>query len=159
GQAAPDPRPRSECPPSARTRASAGYPARAGHTGSPATEPLRPGPEGQALTCARRRSYRAPPRRRPSLQPMNALPKSASWFVIIACSAAALAAQAAPETAVKAAPVFVDGQAQVVEAFADPKEWIREQVFVDTGIDSDDDGKTDRMHVCITRPKQTDTEG
>jgi len=90
---------------------------------------------------------------------MNALPKSASWFVIIACSAAALAAQAAPETAVKAAPVFVDGQAQVVEAFADPKEWIREQVFVDTGIDSDDDGKTDRMHVCITRPKQTDTEG
>lgn len=58
-----------------------------------------------------------------------------------------------------AKPVFVDGQAQVVPAFSDPSEWIRERLWVETEFDSDLDGKRDRMHVDVTRPKQTETEG
>jgi len=59
----------------------------------------------------------------------------------------------------KTTPVFKDGEAQVVEAFKDPKNWIRHDLWVETTFDTDGDGKLDRMHVAITRPKQTDTEG
>ena len=59
----------------------------------------------------------------------------------------------------KAQPIFKDGEAQIVPAFEDSKEWIREDLFVETTFDTDGDGKMDRMHVDVTRPKQTDTEG
>lgn len=59
----------------------------------------------------------------------------------------------------KAKPVFEDGQAQVVPAFSDKTQWIRETLWVETDFDSDKDGKPDRMHVDVTRPKQTETEG
>jgi X-Pro dipeptidyl-peptidase len=59
----------------------------------------------------------------------------------------------------RAAPVFVDGQAQIVPAFADTTEWIREELWVETDFDSDHDGKPDRVHVDVTRPRQTETEG
>ncbi len=58
-----------------------------------------------------------------------------------------------------AEPTFTDGQAQVVEAFSDPKQWIREELWVEAEFDSDDDGKRDRLHVDVTRPRQTDSEG
>jgi X-Pro dipeptidyl-peptidase len=58
-----------------------------------------------------------------------------------------------------AGPVFVEGQAQVVPAFADGAEWIRHDLWVETEFDSDGDGRPDRMHVSVVRPKQTDTEG
>jgi X-Pro dipeptidyl-peptidase len=58
----------------------------------------------------------------------------------------------------RAVPVFVDGQAQIVEAFNNPDEWFREHVWVETEFDSDRDGWPDRMHVDITRPAQTATE-
>lgn len=58
-----------------------------------------------------------------------------------------------------ARPIFEDGQAQVVPAFKDPNEWIRQRLWVETTFDSDGDGKNDRMHVDVTRQKQTDTEG
>ncbi len=58
-----------------------------------------------------------------------------------------------------AAPVFVDGQAQVVPAFADSTEWIREQLWVETEFDSDGDGRPDRVHTAVVRPLQTRTEG
>lgn len=35
---------------------------------------------------------------------------------------------------------------------------IKEEIYVDTGIDSDDDGKSDRVYVEITRPKEADAE-
>lgn len=60
---------------------------------------------------------------------------------------------------VKAGPVVKDGQAQVVKAFEDPDFWIREDLWVETEFDSDNDGKLDRMHVAVTRPRQTETEG
>lgn len=59
----------------------------------------------------------------------------------------------------KAVPVFENGEAQVVEAFKSPDDWIRHDMFVETTFDTDGDGKMDRMHVSVTRPKQTDTEG
>ena len=59
----------------------------------------------------------------------------------------------------RAQPVFRDGQAQIVEAFADPDSWIREELWVEASFDSDDDGKPDRLHVGVVRPAQTETEG
>ena len=58
-----------------------------------------------------------------------------------------------------AGPVFADGQAQVVPAFSDESRWIRQDLWVETEFDSDADGQPDRMHVDVTRPEQTDTEG
>ena len=58
----------------------------------------------------------------------------------------------------KALPVFADGQAQVVPAFADPDTWIRHDLWVETEFDSDGDGKADRMHVDVVRPYQTESE-
>ena len=59
----------------------------------------------------------------------------------------------------KAVPVFKDGEAQIVEAFNDPEKWIRTDLWVETEFDTDGDGKPDRMHVDVTRPFQTESEG
>ncbi len=59
----------------------------------------------------------------------------------------------------KTLPVFKDGQAQIVEGFKDPAEWIRHDLWVETEFNTDGDDKPDRMHVTVARPKQTDTEG
>jgi X-Pro dipeptidyl-peptidase len=58
-----------------------------------------------------------------------------------------------------AVPVIVKGETQVVARFKDPDMWIRHDLWVESEFDSDDDGKLDRMHVSVTRPRQTDTEG
>src|SRR4030042_5966052 len=58
-----------------------------------------------------------------------------------------------------ARPVFVDGQAQIVPAFQDANQWIKETLWVETEFDSDLDGKRDRVFVDVTRPRQTETEG
>ncbi|GLU42551.1 putative Xaa-Pro dipeptidyl-peptidase [Muricauda sp. NBRC 101325] len=63
------------------------------------------------------------------------------------------------QMAEKAAPIIENGEAQVVEAFSDPNKWIRHDLWVETEFDSDGDGKLDRMHVDVTRPEQTDSEG
>src|ERR1044072_5649825 len=46
-----------------------------------------------------------------------------------------------------AKPAFQDGQAQVVPAFADAKDWIQENLWVETEFDSDHNGKRDRVYV------------
>ena len=56
-------------------------------------------------------------------------------------------------------PVFKDGEAQIVKAFEDPAYWIREDLWVETEFDSDGDGLLDRMHVDVTRQRQTESEG
>ena len=66
------------------------------------------------------------------------------------------AALAAPAPA---APVFVEGQAQVVPEFNVSANWIRHSLWVETEFDSDGDGLLDRMFVDVTRPQQTNTEG
>ncbi|MEO7086719.1 MAG: hypothetical protein ABI442_17010, partial [Gemmatimonadaceae bacterium] len=73
----------------------------------------------------------------------------------VALSASYAHAQAGP----KAMPVFANGMAQVVPAFEDSTSWIRQELWVETNFDSDRDGKMDRVHVDVTRPRQTDTEG
>ena len=56
-------------------------------------------------------------------------------------------------------PIFEDGMAQKVAEFENSEDWIQEQLWVETEFDSDKDGKLDRMHVSVTRQKQTETEG
>ena len=63
---------------------------------------------------------------------------------------------AAEETA---APVFENGEAQIVKAFKDSDYWIREDLWAVTEFNSDGDDKPDRMHVSVTRPRQTQSEG
>jgi len=59
----------------------------------------------------------------------------------------------------KAVPVFENGEAQIVPAFENRDDWIRHDLWVETEFDTDGDQKPDRVHVAVTRPKQTDTEG
>ncbi len=56
-------------------------------------------------------------------------------------------------------PVFENGMAQVVDAFNDESDWIREQLWVETEFDSDGDGELDRVHVSVVRQAQTESEG
>lgn len=72
---------------------------------------------------------------------------------------AAALSSAAQTPAGPAKPVFQDGQAQIVPTFANSSDWIRERLWVETESDSDLDGKRDRVHVAVTRQKQTETEG
>jgi X-Pro dipeptidyl-peptidase len=89
------------------------------------------------------------------------MPRSTRVLAVLAPAAAlsvfAIRADAQPST--KAAPVFVNGMAQIVPAFQDTSTWIRQELWVETNFDSDRDGKPDRVHVDVTRPAQTETEG
>jgi X-Pro dipeptidyl-peptidase len=64
-----------------------------------------------------------------------------------------------PQPAAKAAPVFANGMAQLVPAFQDTSTWIRQDLWVETDFDTDHDGRKDRVHVDVTRPRETETEG
>jgi len=55
-------------------------------------------------------------------------------------------------------PVFENGLAQVIPELQDPTNLIREDLWVETEFDSDGDGRLDRVHVGVTRPKQTENE-
>lgn len=63
------------------------------------------------------------------------------------------------QIAKKSVPLFENGEAQIVPGFENPKKWIRHDLFVETEFDTDGDGKLDRMHVAVTRPYQTESEG
>src|SRR5690349_10887977 len=78
---------------------------------------------------------------------------------ITVCALANAAHGQAPQPSAKAAPVFLNGMAQVVAAFQDSTQWIRQELWVETNFDSDHDGKPDRVHVDVTRPLQTESEG
>lgn len=67
--------------------------------------------------------------------------------------------QGATPSTEKAKPIFKDGEAQIVPAFENPDQWITHDLWVETTFDTDGDGKPDRMHVSVTRPRQTETEG
>lgn len=70
-----------------------------------------------------------------------------------------LAAKAQDEAQKPTLPDYTDGEAQIVEGFNNPDDWIQGDLWVETEFDSDKDGKLDRMHVDFTRQKQTETEG
>lgn len=65
----------------------------------------------------------------------------------------------AQTTTENAKPIFKDGEAQIVEAFNNPDNWLRHDLWVETEFDTDGDGEKDRMHVSVTRPEHTETEG
>ena len=71
----------------------------------------------------------------------------------------ALASLSSAQPSPKPAPTFVNGMAQIVPAFQDSSTWIRQELWVETTFDSDRDGKKDRVHVDVTRPRQTETDG
>ena len=90
--------------------------------------------------------------------------RSAALVAAIVALSAITAGQTRPSSTLStpqgpARPVFVNGQAQVVPAFEDPEQWIRQKLWVETEFDSDGDGKRDRVFVDVTRPRQTETEG
>ena len=77
---------------------------------------------------------------------------------IVTCATLALLLSSLAATA-QTGPVIENGQAQVVPAFADSSAWIRHDLWVETEFDTDGDGKPDRVHVDVTRPAQTDSDG
>jgi X-Pro dipeptidyl-peptidase len=67
--------------------------------------------------------------------------------------------ETAPQMNKTVVPVILNGEAQKIPAFENADDWIRHDLWVEAEFDSDGDGKRDRMHVDVTRPKQTETEG
>ena len=65
--------------------------------------------------------------------------------------ATATPAQAAPEPA---DPTFVDGLSQAVFTRV-PTEWINEEAWVESEVDSDRDGRPDLVHVDVSRVPET----
>jgi X-Pro dipeptidyl-peptidase len=65
----------------------------------------------------------------------------------------------AQENTSKVGPVFKDDKSQIVSAFNHSEQWIRHDLWVETAFDTDGDQKLDRVHVDVTRPKQTESEG
>jgi len=55
-------------------------------------------------------------------------------------------------------PVFAHGEAQPVFSRG-PAGWVRQELWVTTTVDSDRDGRRDRVHIDVTRPRETRTEG
>ncbi|MCG6187327.1 Xaa-Pro dipeptidyl-peptidase [Maribellus maritimus] len=90
---------------------------------------------------------------------MNQFLQSLTFILFAAIGIPTLAQNENSTTKEKVGPFFKDGEAQIVPEFNDPDYWIREDLWVETEFDSDGDGKRDRMHVDVTRPRQTETEG
>lgn len=84
-----------------------------------------------------------------ALLPLRSVPLAA---VTLAATPFLAACQQTPEVAA----VFVDGQAQVVPAFADSAQWVRHDLWVETEFDLDGDGRRDRMHTSVVRPGPTE---
>jgi len=85
--------------------------------------------------------------------------RGAATLVLAGLALPAVAwAQPAPPSS-RAVPVFANGMAQIVPAFQDTTTWIRHDLWVETNFDSDRDGTMDRVHVDVTRPGQTDSDG
>lgn len=80
-------------------------------------------------------------------------------FVELLAQQASLPDSTSDDKSENTVPVFKDGEAQIVEGFKNTKDWITHDLWVETEFDSDDSGSPDRMHVSVTRQKQTDTEG
>lgn len=84
-----------------------------------------------------------------------------AYVLVLAGAACATPAAQPVSPAITSAPaagaVFDNGMAQVVPAFADSSQWIRHNLWVETDFDSDGDGRRDRVHVDVTRPRQTES--
>ncbi|HEU4450119.1 MAG TPA: Xaa-Pro dipeptidyl-peptidase [Gaiellaceae bacterium] len=91
----------------------------------------------------------------------RATPAGATRLLAAVATAAALAAlalAAGPAAAQVTGPVFVDGQAQPVFSTSSAT-WVRQELWVESDIDSDFDGELDRIHIDVTRVQETETIG
>ena len=79
-------------------------------------------------------------------------------LVIFVVFAGVVSGQETKETEKLQVPVIKDGKTEVIQRFKDPDMWIRHDLWVETEFDTDDDERLDRMHVGVTRQRQTDTE-
>lgn len=82
-----------------------------------------------------------------------------STLVLVVISFSSQSGRSQDTATATATPIIEDGEAQIVPAFKSSEDWIRHDLFVETEFDSDGDGKLDRVHVAVTRQKQTETEG
>jgi X-Pro dipeptidyl-peptidase len=83
--------------------------------------------------------------------------RKAGFLIILLLIFSGLNGQSKQKTGVALkVPLIENGMAQKIKEFDDPAAWIREDLWVETEFDSDGDGKRDRMHTAVTRPKQTD---
>ena len=72
---------------------------------------------------------------------------------IVAALFAAGTAHAEP-----AVPTFVNGLSQAVFATGSAN-WVNHELWVETTMDTDFDGRRDRVHVDVSRPTETETDG
>ena len=72
---------------------------------------------------------------------------------IVTALLAAGTAQAEP-----AVPTFVNGLSQAVFATSSAN-WVNHELWVETTMDTDFDGRRDRVHVDVSRPMETETDG
>ncbi len=80
-------------------------------------------------------------------------------LVLIGGASLSVFSPASSQLTQRLGPVFQNGQAQIVPAFEDPAQWIREELWVEAEFDLDGDGAPDRMHVAVVRQGQTETDG
>ena len=71
-------------------------------------------------------------------------------YALMSGAVASVTFLSAQTPAPPAKPVFVDGQAQIVPAFEDQSQWVRQTLWVETEFDSDKDGKRDRVFTDVT---------
>src|SRR5690242_16561841 len=57
-----------------------------------------------------------------------------------------------------AVPTFVNGMSQAVFA-SGTANYVNEDLWVELDVDSDGDGKKDRVHTDVSRPTETNTDG
>ncbi|GAB5410761.1 MAG: Xaa-Pro dipeptidyl-peptidase [Balneolaceae bacterium] len=76
-----------------------------------------------------------------------------SISLIVLCSFYFQTQSEAQETKI---PSIENGLAQIIPELQNQENWIREDLWVETEFDSDGDGRLDRVHVGVTRPKQTE---
>ena len=96
--------------------------------------------------------------RLPKNQWIERLLSIAVWMLLLTYPAISCG-QDAKEDKKPAVPVIKDGQTQIIKRFEDADMWIRHDLWAEAEFDTDGDGKPDRMHVDVTRQRQTDTEG
>jgi predicted acyl esterase len=60
--------------------------------------------------------------------------------------------------AAPAVPTFVNGMSQAVFATGSAN-WVNHDLWVELDVDTDGDGKKDRVHADVSRPMETQTEG
>ena len=81
-----------------------------------------------------------------------------SWALPPRTAQSAPAVASTASAAAPAVPTFVNGLAQAVFA-QDSANWVNHELWVETTMDSDFDGRRDRVHVDVSRPAETETDG